>query len=197
MGISWIGMDARYTSTEVLGEGETAGDDLISTGSVGLVFGGDDAVVIEGTPRQVRKLLTAALAKLDAAHPGLVPTEPALPELPEPVADDDEEAATCPYVYTEADAQAVRKRNADYVAQMREMHGDDANIYEETVPVPGEVCGGDLMLWDKEPVVRYLYTRDGEWIAGPSKGGDDGGGDEEVNCSKMHYWAVPEIDEWQ
>lgn len=192
--VEWIGAAESGVGLVTEGQGWDGAtgegvEDAVDPGNVALVIGIDTVSVIEGTESELRRLVERMTEALDSLHP--------LPELPEPAATEDEEEATCPYVYTQADADAVVAYNAEYTAKMRAMHGDDANLYPQPVPEVGAVCGGYLMLWDKDPVRRYLYVQGGHWVAGPSSGADDGGGDEEVNCSNMHYWAVPEIDEWQ
>lgn len=72
--IEWL--NAKSTSIDVVlaghdinGEPTDAAEDAI-TEPFGLVFSGDDAVVIEGTYGELRRLLARALIKLSMANEG-------------------------------------------------------------------------------------------------------------------------------
>lgn len=64
--IEWM---AASDGVKVVPAGTEIGQDTVDAGHVALVFGADSLAVVEGTPKQVRDILTRALAALE---PGLV-----------------------------------------------------------------------------------------------------------------------------
>lgn len=62
----------------------------------------------------------------------------------------------------------------------------------------GAVCGEPLNLWERVDHRRPLEWVPGRgWIAGPSRFEGGFGDDDEVCCTNLHYFAVPEIADYQ
>lgn len=61
--VEWF--DAAATGVEVVRKGDRVGGDPV-TAAVAVVLSADDAVVIEGTADEVRRLLSRALVRLDS-----------------------------------------------------------------------------------------------------------------------------------
>lgn len=164
-------------------------DEDLPEGHYGLTIGGDEVAVVAGTLVELEAFAQRLLGAVQTAQ------AKALPELPGG-------SDTCPHVYTEEEAEAYRQDCREWNRRGAELHGDAFHAVDvEPRWKVGDVCGAALLLWELEPMRRYLewVEEDGEaghWVAGPSKFGD-GGETDGVNCDNMHYWAVPDIEDWQ
>lgn len=57
---------AEWSTLTVAPAGEEIGEDTVNEGNVGLVLDGGECAVLEGTPEQIRNMLTDALRQLDS-----------------------------------------------------------------------------------------------------------------------------------
>lgn len=173
----------RETVAEETGE-------VLPVDHFGLTIAGDEVTVIAGSLVELHTFASKLLAAVEGAR------SKALPELPDG-------SDTCPHVYTEEEAEAYRQERREWNRRGAELHGDAFHAVDvEPRWKVGDRCGASLLLWELEPMRRYMEWVDGEdgepghWVAGPSKFGD-GGETESLNCDNMHYWAIPDIEDWQ
>lgn len=72
--VEWL--HTSDTTATALPAGSEIGDQLVGEGNVAIVFGYDEAVVIEGSKERLIKLLTTALRRVESvSHDDLVPAD--------------------------------------------------------------------------------------------------------------------------
>lgn len=194
MSTRWEFANAKRTGTSLWNWQEVyeETDEKLDDDQVALVLSYDEAFVLTGTLVELEafaeRIRDLVVAERKRQLPELVP--------PADAEDGDDVEATCQYVWTAEDVEAMRKSDEAYVARMVKLHGAEAHIsVRYTYPEVGTVCGSYLLLWELEPMYRVPTWRGGHLRAGDSKFGDAGEDDTLVCSNHQHEWAFPdEID---